>query len=256
MKIYIITDIEGISGIDCLEMIQPGDSQYKHAINRLMADTNAAIDGAFAGGATHVTVLDGHGGGNNFDLSLLDKRAEVDRLENGKWKLDESYCGIFAVGAHAMAGTLNGFLDHTQSSKQWFNYYINGKKSGELAQWAAKGAHFGVPMIMVSSDEAGCAEAKQFFEQVECAVVKSGIGRNNAKLVDVNEALVRIRDAAKKAMQLADKAKPYEVSYPAEIKLELYRSDFCDQMAIKPDVERIDARTIKKIAQNGLEVMF
>jgi D-aminopeptidase len=30
------------------------------------------------------------------------------------------------IGLHAMAGTQNAFLEHTQSSKQWFDYQING----------------------------------------------------------------------------------------------------------------------------------
>jgi len=118
LKIYIHTDIEGISGIDCMDMIQPDDPRRNYSNERLMADINAAVDGAFAGGATHVTVLDSHGTANNFILPLLDKRAEYDDRQTGKWygKLDKSYDGTFFIGAHAMAGTINGFLDHTMSS--------------------------------------------------------------------------------------------------------------------------------------------
>ena len=57
MKIYIHTDLEGICGIDCPEMIQRDNERREYSIQRLMADLNAAIDGAFQGGATHVTVL-------------------------------------------------------------------------------------------------------------------------------------------------------------------------------------------------------
>ena len=93
-KIYIHTDLEGISGIDRCEMVSDtAVPNYRYSIERLMADVNAAVDGAFLGGADHVTVLDSHGGGGNFDLSLLDARAENDAKENKKWwgKLDGSY---------------------------------------------------------------------------------------------------------------------------------------------------------------------
>ena len=80
-----------------MEMIRRDNSGYDYSVKRLMIDVNAAIDGAFAGGATRVTVLDSHGGGGNFDISLLDKRADLDCKENKKWwgKLDSSYDGTF-----------------------------------------------------------------------------------------------------------------------------------------------------------------
>jgi D-amino peptidase len=62
-KIYIHTDLEGISGIDKAEMVMhAARAEHRYSIERLMADVNAAIDGAFLGGADHVTVLDSHGG--------------------------------------------------------------------------------------------------------------------------------------------------------------------------------------------------
>jgi D-amino peptidase len=255
LKIYIGTDLEGISGIDCIEMIQPGDSRYRESIERLMADLNAAIDGAFAGGATHVTVSDGHCTGKNFDISLLDPRAELDEARGEK--MDAGYDGAFIIGAHAMAGTLNGFLDHTQSSKTWFNYYINGERASEQHQWAGRLAYFGIPLIMVSGDAAACEEAKTFLNPVECIAVKRGIGRNRAELLYGNDAaLGAIRETAKRAMKLVGKAKPYEIKYPAEIKLELYRSDYCDEFCESHDVERLDARTVRKTVHNGLGLLF
>ena len=95
LKIYIHTDLEGISGIDSMDMIERSGKRYRECCEHLMADLNAAIEGAFAGGATHVTVLDSHGGGNNFIRELLDPRAEYDSRPNKKWwgMLDASYQG-------------------------------------------------------------------------------------------------------------------------------------------------------------------
>jgi D-amino peptidase len=256
MKIYIMTDLEGISCIDNIDMIKADNTLYKYSIERLMADINAAIQGAFDGGATHVTVIDGHAGGGNFDLSLLDSRAEIDIRKNGKIRLDDSFSGILCIGYHAMAGTINGFLDHTQSSMSWFNYWVNGRRTGELGQCAIIGAHFGVPVLMVSGDEAACVEARQFFSHVECAVVKHGVGRNNAVVLDSDIALESIRNAACKAMSLVGKVKPYTPILPMEIKLELYRSDYCDKIAEKQGVERIDARTVRKVTNSYLDILF
>ena len=248
-KIYIHTDMEGCSGIDRGEMVPTGGPDYRFCVERLMADLNAAIDGAFLGGADHVTVLDSHGGGGNFDVSLLDKRAEHDLKLNKKWWgiLDESYWGCLYIGAHAMAGTLNGFLDHTQSSESIYNYYANGRKMGELGQWAMCAGHFGVPMLMVSGDQCGVNEAAQFFSGVETAAVKVGLSRMRAAALPLQEAEDLIRAAAKKAVEKTERPAPFKPMLPMEVKIEFTRSDHCDRSCVKTGVERLDARTARRI---------
>jgi D-amino peptidase len=256
VRIYIHTDLEGIAGIDTAEMIERSSGRYRECCELLMADVNAAVDGALAGGASHVTVLDSHGGGGNFLLDLLDPRAENDTRPNGKWwgTLDASFQGTFFIGAHAMSGTMNAFLDHTQSSTHWHDYSLNRRRMGELAQWAIVAGNWGVPMLMVSGDEAACVEARQFFHPVETAVVKRGIGRNRAELVDPEEARGRIREAARRAIALVGYARPLVPSKPMEIVLEYNRADYCDGAAGRPAVERLDARTVRKVTGDPLDI--
>ena len=258
MKIYIHTDMEGVSGLDNLAMVEQDSPRYGEGRELLMGDVNAAVDGAFAGGATEVSVLDSHGGGwANFIPGRLDPRARQDTKPNGKWWgiLDESYQGTFFVGAHAMAGTQNGFLDHTQSSVSWHDYSVNGRRMGELGQWAIVAGNWAVPMLMVSGDEAACVEARQFFLPLETAIVKRGIGRGRAELVDLAEARSRIREAARRAIALVGKARPFQPAKPMEIILEFNRSDYCDDVAARPGIERLDARTVRKVTSDPLELM-
>ena len=256
-KVYIHTDLEGVAGIDTFEMIQRDGGRYEECCRHLMHDVNAAVDGAFAGGADHVTVLDSHGGGGNFLLELLDPRAENDTKPNEKWWgiMDESYQGTFFIGAHAMSGTMNAFLDHTQSSIHWHDYSINGRRMGELAQWALVAGTWGIPMLMVSGDEAACMEARQFFSPVETAVVKRGVGRNRAELVDPAEARARIREAARRAVSLVGQARPFVLIKPMEILLEYNRADYCDGTVGRPGVERLDARTVRKVTSDPLDLL-
>jgi D-amino peptidase len=256
MKIYIHTDLEGISGVDTFEMIGSGHPRRREANELLMAELNAAVAGAFDGGATDVTVLDSHGGGGNFILELLDRRADNDVKANKKWwgKMDTSYAGTFFIGAHAMAGTQNAFLDHTQNSESWYNYWLNGRRMGELAQWAIVAGNFGIPMLMVSGDEAACAEARQFFSPLETAAVKRGVGRNRAELVPLEEARARVREAARRAISLVGKARPLIPSKPMEVRLELCRADYCDYFATKPGTERLDARAVRKVTSDPLDL--
>ena len=246
MKVIIMTDIEGISLVDSIDMIDETKDGYRFACERLMEDVNAAIQGAVDAGADEILVFDGHGGGKNFIDGKLDPRATQFWNYNDP-SIWDNCVAYLEIGLHAKPGTLNGFLDHVQSSKKWYNYYINGKTYGELAQGAAYCGAYGVPIVMVSGDEAACNEAKEMIDGIVCAVVKKGIGRNRAECVSSEEALRRIREAACEGIRKAVDIKPFTIFLPAEIKLEVYRTDYCDEiMERRPDLTRPDARTVVK----------
>jgi len=256
MRIYIHTDLEGVSGIGRGEMVPRDSEDYEYCRELLMGDLNAAVDGAFAGGATEVFVLDSHGGGGNFILSTLDKRAQNDVRPNGKWWgiMDDRCDATYFIGAHAMAGTMNAFLDHTQSSLSWYNYSINGRRMGELAQWALVAGHFGVPMVMVSGDEAACVEARQFFCPCETATVKTGTERQRADCLPLEQARQRIWQAAHDAIAHVHEAKPFRPQTPYEIITQFTRADYADNAARSGKVDRIDARTVRKVTCNALSL--
>jgi D-amino peptidase len=262
MNILIITDLEGISGIDSVEMVSDvGTPKHRFACERLMLDLNAAVEGAIDGGADNVYVVDGHGGGGNFISEMLHPKAIQlkSALRNEKMK-NNKINAIMVIGAHAMAGTINGFYDHTQDSRAWYNYTVNGRKCGELAQTAIFAGAFDIPLIMVSGDEAACVEAKAFVSGVECALVKYGIGRNKARLVDLDKSLEEIKNSARNSMKLIDSIKPFKPLLPLNIELTLYRTDMCDKIVEKcANCERIDARTVRKTVskiENYMDLLF
>ena len=69
MKVYIMTDLEGVAGVVSFEDDDMRDSRYYERSKRLLAgETNAAVEGCLAAGATEILVVDGHGpGGLNPD---------------------------------------------------------------------------------------------------------------------------------------------------------------------------------------------
>ena len=249
MTVVLMTDLEGISGVNDPKQIWDEHSAGNQlARERLMADTNAAVDGVIAGGATTVFVVDGHGAGKNFIPDALDPRAQQLSVSEWQNKMRSGTVDAFLeIGAHAMAGTQNGFFDHTQSSKSWFCYSVNGRPSGEIAQGAIFAGAFGIPMVMVSGDEAACAEARDFLGEIATAVVKRGTGWASAELVDFEEAEARIRAAAQEGMAKIKTIAPYCPALPLEIKLTYFRADFCEAtLARCPGLERVDARTVRK----------
>jgi len=260
MRIYIMTDLEGISGVVGIEYMDRELPFYQDARELLMGDVNAAIAGCFDGGATEVVIRDGHGGGNNFITDRLDRRAALDR-KSDIWtaSLDTSFDATMFVGVHAMAGTLNGFLDHTQNSRMWWRYTINGRLCGEIAQWATMASHFKVPVAYISGDQAGCQEAADLLPGVVTTAVKKGVGRNRAVGVHPDLAHEAIRHDAARAIIDGKKRLPKLIRWnrPMTARLTFYRSDMADaRCTANGRLKRIDARTVEKKANSLLDIMI
>jgi len=257
MKIYIMADMEGTSGIWRREQVDSSSPHYAQGREFLIADVNAAIAGAFDGGATEVIACDTHGGGANFLIEKMDPRAIYENPCDFSPlpSLDESFAGLILTGHHAMAGTLNGFLDHTQSSASWFDYKINGESYGEIGQETAYAGHFNVPLIMVTGDETACAETQRQFPGAVTVAVKRALGRSRARCLHPEKAHELIRKGAAEAVKKAKTLKPFKPSLPVTLELTYYRSDMADASATRPGTERVNARTLRRVDQNTLEVM-
>lgn len=259
MKIYILCDMEGISGIRRREQVDTanGGAEYEEGRKLMMADMNVAIDAAFSAGAEEVVACDTHGGGGQIRVGDMDERAIYETPGGGCMMpaLDETFAGVILLGHHAHAGTLNAFLDHTMSSAAWFEYRINGRPVGELGIEGAYAGHFDVPVIAVSGDAATAAEARDMFGSVECAVVKWGIGRARARCLPLPKAHEAIRAAVSKAVSSVESYKPYKPELPATLELTYYRTDYADDtVARRTDVERVDARTVRQTVQSLAEI--
>ena len=244
MRVYIVSDVEGISDVSSIDMMDRTSELYQQTRKCLMDDVNAAVDGAFRGGATEVFVVDGHGGGGSFIEGALDPRAtQILAKDSAKMSL-EIFDMAFCVGAHAMAGTEKAFLDHTQTSATWFSFSVNGKEYGELGQLAIVAGMSDVPLVMMCGDRAACEEAAALIEGITCVEVKSAQIRNECTCIPTVEAHEMIRAAAEKAVRNYKAVKPYKVTLPAAISVTFTRNDHCDAKA-KPCYKR-RGRTLEK----------
>lgn len=141
MKVLISVDIEGIAGVFNAQQTRAGNGEYEQARRWMTLEANAAIEGAFAGGATAVWVNDSHGGFNNLLLDELDPRARVilgkPRMLGMMAGLEHAPELVFMVGYHGMAGS-HGVLAHTINSFAFARVVVDGVGSARLgytARW-------------------------------------------------------------------------------------------------------------------------
>jgi D-amino peptidase len=223
LRVYIMTDLEGASGVYQFAQTRESGVLNDKAKEYLMGDIAAVVRGLRAGGATDIVVLDGHGPGA-FVPHLMEPGAKyITGKPRPSWltDLDGSFVGVVQLGAHAMMGTPDGVLCHTQSSHTENRYWYNGVESGELAQCATIAGYYGVPTILVTGDEATCREAHKFFGS-ECVTVavKRGLSREAAELYPFEQTRRALYEGAKRAVAAIPQCKPYKLSLPIHAKKE------------------------------------
>ncbi len=226
MKIYIFADMEGISGICGTPMVSTaeGGAQYQLGRKNLTADINVCAKACFDAGADEVIVRDGHGNGYSVIWSELTEDVELVQgyTHQVRFEAIEGCDGIILLGYHAMAGTPRAHLEHTFTSKDIQNMWLNGKRVGEFAIDAAIAGEYDVPVIMTSGCDKLCAEAKEFCPDVVTCQVKKSAGVQAAVLLPSARAHKLIYDKTVEAINLLKegKFKPTTVDKPVTIRKE------------------------------------
>lgn len=176
MKIYIMTDLEGVAGvIDRENHCLFGSRYYETGKELLTKEVNAAIEGFYEAGANEILVGDGHGSGA-INPILLDPRVELIRGFPDPWPfgLDDSFDALACIGQHAKACTEYAHLAHT-GSHHVIDCTINGVSVGEFGKLAMCATSLGVRFIFGSGDEAFTKEAKSLIKGIETVSVKRGL---------------------------------------------------------------------------------
>ncbi|MFM7320114.1 MAG: M55 family metallopeptidase [Armatimonadota bacterium] len=262
MIVWICTDMEGLAGVDDWEhcyAVADDDPRYLFGLEQLAGDTNAAVAGCFDAGATEVRVLDGHGRNRNRGLAgRLDPRARlvwIARRDPVRWEgLDSEVQAVAVIGQHAMAGTIGGFLDHTQIPKQVCRLTAAGREIGELAQIALHTGAFGIPVAYVSGDEALCREAHALLPHVVSTVTKQGTGWATCALRDPATVRAEIRRDIARALGTVRRENALEWASPFEVTLEWAWTEPADRMAKVHGVRRVDARTVAWTLRDACDI--
>lgn len=262
MKVFISVDMEGITGITDPDEILAGGADYPRGRVAMTEDTNAAIAGAFDGGATEVLVNDSHWSMRNLLIEKLDPRA---RLIQGAMKplsmlqgVDESFSAAVFIGYHAMAGTPAAVLAHTMLGKEIHNVYLDGERMGEIKINSLLAGHFGVPVAFISGDTACCVEARRLLgDDLPAFAVKDGIDMFAAACLGREETYKGIRSGVAKAVSAAslERRHPYKLPGAHRYAIEWNTTTIAAMCALIPGMKRMDSRTTEYATDDVTEAM-
>jgi len=262
MRILIMADMEGVSGIVTWNWVNGGADAFQEGRRLYTEEINAAVRGAFAGGATEVVVVDCHGAGgdwsfNSFVPELLDPRCEW--VAHHPWSrytemLEQGCDAAMLVAMHAKANTPDGVMCHTVSSTSWRGLWFNEVSVGEIGINAALCGHYGVPVVLVTGDVATCREGRELLgDGLTTVAVKTGLSRYSARQIPPVRAREMIEAGAQASLRDLKAVKPYLPTGPCTIRFELASVDHASKHYGKPGVTVEGDLTVTSIAPTWLE---
>jgi D-amino peptidase len=241
-KVLISADLEGVSGIVHPSETNPGGYDYERARELMTAEVNAAIAGVLAAEpSAAVLVADAHGPFRNLLPERLDRRV---RLVRGKPRplgmmagLDGATDAVLFVGYHARAGAGPAVLAHT-SSDALLDVRLDGRSMGEIGLNAALAGHAGAPVVLLSGDEAACAELTALVPAALTVPVKRALGQGAAETIHPEVARERLREAAAAAVTRRGEVPPLVVPGPVRLEVDLHGPYTVDLAMLVPGAER------------------
>ena len=258
VKVYISADMEGIAGVVTGEQLGPQGFEYQRFREFMTNEVLAAIEGARAAGATEILVGDSHGNGQNLLIEKFPKDVQIVRswprphlMVHG---VDSTFAAVLFVGYHSGTTNPEGVRAHTMSSANLADVKLNGVSVPEAGLNAAIAGHFGVPVALVTGDEAAVKEARALLGDVEGAVVKWPYGFHSARTLTPEASCALIREKAKSAVERVKGRKPWKVTSPVSLEIRFKNYRPAEVLAYLPIVERVDAHSVRFRGRDMLEV--
>ena len=253
MKVFIVSDMEGVAGIVKWQQTSGGHAMYEEGRKLYTGEINAAVRGAKTAGATEIVVMDCHGAGEGWTFnSLIPEELDpaCEFVVQNEWTeytafLETGVDAALFVGMHAMAGTRDGVLAHTVSGSSWWRLRFNGVEVGETGINAALCGAWGCPVLLVTGDEASCREGTELLGGgLTTVAVKTGLGRFSARQFPAAKARELIEDGARRALGDLKAVAPYDPGSPCEITVDFNTSDHVEKLRFRAGVEITEPRQI------------
>jgi D-amino peptidase len=204
MRVLISADAEGVTGITSTNELLFGRPHYEFMRSMMTDDVNAAIEGAFDGGATEVVVNDAHWTMTNVQIERLDPRATLIKgfhkhlcMVEGVQEAD----AVFFLGYHARTGDSDGVANETILGREIVEIRMNGKPVGESEINAAVCGELGVAVVFASGDDLYEQELKRTLPHVEFALTKYALDRWTARCLPPARSHANIKEAARRAVE-------------------------------------------------------
>jgi D-amino peptidase len=257
LKVQISVDMEGVAGVVTGDQLGPPGFEYERFRQFMTKEALAAVQAAKEAGATDVVVADSHGSGQNLLIDQFPPDVRIVR----SWPrplemmggLDETFDAAIFIGYHASTHNPAGVRAHTFSSATLTRVALNGVEMSEGSWNAAIAGHFGVPIIMMSGDDAAIAEVRTIVGPIEAAETKKSLSFHSALTLTPQAAADLIGRRVKAAFGRRAEFKPYRQPGPVTVDVSFKHYRAAETLAYLPLFERTNAHSIRFRAKDMVE---
>jgi D-amino peptidase len=258
LKVLISVDMEGITGVVTGEQLGPSGFEYARFREFMTAEAVAAVEAAKESGATEILVVDAHGNGQNLLIERFPQDVRIIR----SWPrplmmvegVDSTFSAVIFIGYHSSTTNPSGVRAHTISSANYAAVELNGVSMPEAGINAAIAGHFGVPVVMISGDDAAVAEAQKIIGPIEGAVVKRSLSFHSANTMTPAAGQALIREKVKAGLAKRTALRPYVLQKPVRLDLTYKSYTPAEIAAYLPGVTRTTAHAIRFTGRDMVEV--
>ena len=258
VKVYISADMEGITGVVSGDQLGPTGFEYTRFREYMTAEVLAAMQGAREAGATEFVISDSHGNGESLLIDRFPANTTIVRsfprplmMMQG---IDSTFDAAIFIGYHSATTSATGVRAHTMSSALLTRVALNGTPMSEAGINAAIAAHYGVPVVMISGDDAIVSQARQQLGNIEGAVVKRAISFHSAATMTPEAGQALIRERAKAAVTRRDELRQTPTTKPITLEVSFKNYRPVELLSYLPNVQRVDAHTIRFVGRDMIEV--
>jgi D-amino peptidase len=259
MRIFISTDIEGLSGIPSWDWWKNNIRATTEILLRHILPVIEVIKEYDE--SAEIVIVDSHSKGENMSVLDFPERYSNIFLVNGFPRrdymmsgFDDTYDGVIFVGYHSLVGG-GGAMDHTYSSSSIYDIRINGEPVGETAINAAFAGEFGVPVMLVVGQREMEWEMKRYLPDTVFVPVQEAVGRFATKNMLLHEVDSRIQVGTREAIEKLQKGliRPFTFASPIEVEIDWLSSSIADVVSQMPIMERISPRTTRYTVSSWIE---
>ncbi|MDB5859666.1 MAG: D-aminopeptidase DppA, Metallo peptidase family [Ramlibacter sp.] len=242
MRVLVSTDIEGVAGVVHHQQTRAGNPEYERARMLMTQEANAAIAGAFDGGATEVLVNDSHGDFRNMPAELLDPRARTvlgkPRYLSMMAGVEEGVTAVCMVGYHSRAQG-RGILAHTINSFAFARIFFNDMEMGEAGIYGALAGEHGATVVMASGDDVFIEEHRPLFPQAVFVQTKRATGQTSGVSLSPAASCAAIRAGVAQALEGHRAPRPFVLEGPVKVRLQTQTPALADLFCQWPSLERV-----------------
>jgi D-amino peptidase len=257
LKVHISVDMEGLAGTVTSDQLGPSGFEYARFREFMTREALAAVAGAKEAGATEIVVADSHGNGENLLIEQFPPDVRIVR----SWPrplammggIDATFDAAVLIGYHASTHNPAGVRAHTFSSATLTRVALNGVEVTEAAWNAATAGMFGVPVVMMSGDDAAIVEVKRVLGEIETVETKKSLGFHAANTLTPQAAAAAIQNAVRAALARRSAFKPYVVPAPVTVEMSFKSYTQAQVLALLPFFERTSAHSIRFRAKDMAE---